>query len=226
MGQRAAIGVCACRWFARGLAACRDLDRVGEYGRIAQHAGTFFRRSNSRESPHNLFTDSVELAVFSGAAEPPADGLSEIGFLYTVPAPSAERPASQTIEYYFIYRETFVRWVYDPAANLYRYFRQNRPHVDARTGEQVQFRNLVVLEVPEAPIPGDTKGRIEQQVIGEGAARVFRDGQVIEATWRKPAGFAPLRIYGADGAEVPLVPGNVWIAAIPALTNLTIQTGN
>jgi hypothetical protein len=81
------------------------------------------------------------------------------------------------------------------------------------------------MEVPEAPIPGDPKGRIEQRVLGEGSARIFRDGTMIEATWRKDAGFAQLRFYAADGLEVPMNPGPVWIAAIPSMDNLSVEGG-
>ncbi len=116
-----------------------------------------------------------------------------------------------------------MSWSYDRASNSYLYFRQARPHVDAATGEQLSFRNVIVMEVPERPIPGDPKGRIEQQVIGEGAARVFIDGKMINATWRKGAGFAQLRFYGSDGKEIALNRGPTWIAAIPSLKNLTVE---
>jgi hypothetical protein len=81
------------------------------------------------------------------------------------------------------------------------------------------------MEVPESLIPGDPKGRIEQQVIGGGKARIFRDGAMTEATWKKDAGFTQLRFYAADGSEVPMNPGAVWIAAIPSLSNLTVEGG-
>lgn len=188
-------------------------------------AGAYFRRSSAREAPHNLFTDSAELAAFLESKQAAATDLSEIGFLLKPEAPPEQRPAEQRLSYFFIYREAYVSWAYDPASNSYAYFRQARPHIDARSGEQLRFKNLVLLEVPERPIPGDPKQRIEQDVIGEGRARVFRDGTMVEATWRKPAGFAQLQIYGPDGAELALNPGNVWIAAIPSLDNLSVEGG-
>ena len=129
-------------------------------------------------------------------------------------APASQRPGSQKLRYFFIYKEAYVSWSYDKASNSYLYFRQARPHVDAATGEQLRFRNVIIMEVPERPIPGDAKGRIEQQVIGEGAARVFIDGKMVEATWRKGAGFAQLQFFGRDGKEIALNSGPVWIAAI------------
>jgi hypothetical protein len=183
-----------------------------------------FRRSSDRAAPHNLFTDSAAIAEFTAAQDAGTPDLSEIGFLFKADAPLSERPAAQSLSYYFIYRDTYVAWAYRPETNDYVYFRQQRPHVDGRTGEQLRFKNVVILEVPERPVPGDAKGRIEQQVIGEGPARIFRDGRMIEATWRKPAGFAQLQLYtNADGAEAELNAGTVWIAAIPSLENLVVE---
>lgn len=196
---------------------------------LRANAGAYFRRSAARSAPHNLYTDSAALAAARAdlGADRPADpaALAEIGFVLKAEAPASEWPQAQSLSYYFLYRETYVGWSYDPANNTYLYFRQARPHVDARSGEQLRFTNVVILEVPEKPIPGDPKQRIEQQVVGEGRARIFRDGTMVEAVWRKGAGFAQLQLFAADGAEVALNPGNVWIAAIPSLDNLTVEGG-
>jgi hypothetical protein len=185
----------------------------------------YFRRNGERFAPHNLYTDSADIAAFAASRNAEAPDLSEVGFILKPEAPADQRPASQGLSYFFIYKEAYVGWSYDPASNNYFYFRGSKPHVDRVTGEQIRFKNLVVMEVPEARIPGDPKGRIEQQVLGEGKARIFRDGTMIEATWRKEAGFAQLRFYTADGSEVPMNPGPVWIAAIPSMDNLTVEGG-
>lgn len=184
-----------------------------------------FRRVKDRVAPHNLYTSSASLAAFAAAQKGPAPDLRELGFLYKTDAPAAQRPAAQSLNYYFLYRESYVAWNYDPASNSYLYFRQKRAHVDAATGQQLRFKNVVVLEVVERPIPGDPKHRIEQDVIGEGQARIFIDGTMVEATWRKAAGFAQLQLFDRNGAEIALNPGAVWIAAIPSLKNLTVQGG-
>lgn len=192
-------------------------------------AGGSFVRSSDRDAPHNLYTSSADIAAFATAQAvedlPKTGELSEIGFLLKDEAVPAERPSSQSFSYYFIYKETYVGWSYDPASNSYLYFRQDRPHIDAATGEQLQFKNVVVIEVPEQRIVGDPKGRIEQQVIGEGRARLFCDGRMVEAIWKKPAGYAQLQFFSVDGTELKLNPGSTWIAAIPSLDNLTVEGG-
>jgi hypothetical protein len=185
----------------------------------------YFRRSGERLAPHNLYTDSANIAAFAASSKLETPDLSEIGFILKPEATAAARPASQHLSYFFIYPEASVGWSYDPASNDYFYFRGSKPDIDKSTGAQLHFKNLVVIEVPESPIPGDPKGRIEQQVIGGGKARIFRDGAMTAATWRKDAGFTQLRFYAADGSEVPMNPGPVWIAAIPSMDKLTVEGG-
>jgi hypothetical protein len=192
---------------------------------LRRDAEDYFRRSSARFAPHNLYTSSADIRAFNTANETEPPDVSENGYLFKADAPPAERPATQGLRYFFIYRETSVGWTYDPTDNSYLYFRGNNPHIDAATGLQLRFKNVVVMEVPEAPIPGDPKGRIEQQVIGNGTARIFRDGQMLEATWSKPAGFAPLRLYAPDGNEIVFNVGSIWIAAIPSLENLVVSNG-
>ena len=190
---------------------------------LRRDATPFFRRNKERAAPHNLYTSSADMAAFVASKQATAPDLRELGFLLKADAPAAQRPASQSLRYHFIYKEAVVSWGYDKASNSYLYFRQRRPHVDAVTGEQLRFRNVIVMEVPERSIPGDPKKRIQQQVIGEGPARIFLDGTMIEGTWRKGAGFAQLQFYGRDGAEIALNSGPVWIAAIPTLKNLAVE---
>lgn len=207
------------------LTLARTSIEILDMDALRRDAGSFFRRATDRAAPHNLYTSSAQIAAFA-AAQPAEDlDLSAIGFRIKSDAPLTRRPTSQQLSYHFIYREAYVAWSYDRTSNSYLYFRQQRPHVDAATGEQLRFKNVVVLEVPERSIRGDAKGRIEQDVIGEGAARVFMDGRMIEATWRKGAGFAQLELFGSNGRELALNAGPVWIAAIPALANLTVEGG-
>jgi hypothetical protein len=102
-----------------------------------------------------------------------------------------------------------------------RYWRDNR-HVDEFSGNQLAFTNVVVMEVVSYPIAGDTVGRIEQLVIGEGKARLFADGIEREMFWSKESAAAPLRFFDAEGQEIAFTAGPIWIAAVPSLDNLTV----
>ncbi|MFQ3661544.1 MAG: DUF3048 domain-containing protein [Chloroflexaceae bacterium] len=189
---------------------------------LRNDASAAFTRSADRLAPHNLYTSSARIAAFLARRQVEQPDLREIGFRIKRDRP-ATTPTAQRFSYYFLYEDSYVSWRYDRATNSYLYFRQQRPHVDAATGEQLRFKNVVVLEVPERPIPGDPKQRIQQDVIGEGPARLFLDGRMIEATWRKGAGFAQLRLFDRYDRELPLNSGPIWFAALPSLENLSVE---
>jgi len=207
----------------QGLALVESTDQLINLDALKQASGGYFARSSDRDAPHNLYTSSAELeraAADLGAADfaQPA-----AGFLFKPDAPESQRAASQRIDYFFIYREDDAGWAYDPQTNGYLRLRRGKPARDAATGAQLSARDVVVMEVREARIADDPKGRIEQTVVGTGKARVFMDGIEREVTWRKDAPEAPLGFYDAAGAEVRFNAGPIWIVALPALDNLMVS---
>ena len=50
--------------------------------------------------------------------------------------------------------------------------------------------------------------------VGSGAAHVFQNGTVAEATWRKGSRAEPLRFFDANGKEIALNRGQTWIGAV------------
>lgn len=122
-----------------------------------------------------------------------------------------------------MYSEDDAAWVYDPATNSYSRLRRGKPAIDADSGAQLRTRNVVVMEVQEAPSTGDDKGRIEQQVVGTGKARLFVDGLRTRITWRKETAELPLLFVDAANQEVQFNIGQIWIVALPSLDNLKVS---
>jgi len=82
-------------------------------------------------------------------------------------------------------------------------------------------QNVVIIQVIEAPIEGDPKARIDQQVIGSGNGVFFHDGLRVDVTWDKKTAEAPLLFFTADGSEVQFTAGQIWISAVPDLANIS-----
>jgi hypothetical protein len=198
-------------------------DLVTDVDALKRANGGYFTRSSSRRAPHNLFTTGAKLEQAAADKGVAAFGDSELGFLMKDGAPAEQRGAAQTLTYFFLYKQDPAGWTYEPETNTYLRLRRGKPAIDALTRQQLRTSNVVVMEVPERPIPGDAKGRIEQDVIGSGPARLFQDGQVYEITWSKPSAADQLRFLGSDGSEVRMNRGQVWIAALPSLKNLTVN---
>jgi hypothetical protein len=52
--------------------------------------------------------------------------------------------------------------------------------------------------------------------VGSGQSEVLRDGAVFAGTWSRPAADTPTRYRTAEGTELPLAPGPVWVLLLPA----------
>lgn len=206
-----------------GLALAQESQSIVNADALRKDAGKYFRRDKSRKAPHNLYTDSTTLARIVADRNAAAFDPTSIGFLFKAEAPAAQRPAKQRFSYYFLYKDEIIDWVYDPQQNIYLRIRRGKAHVDGQTGKQLAFKNIVVMEVPEAARAGDAKGRIDQDVVGEGTARVFMDGTEIQARWRKESNAAQLRFYDDSDTEIAFDIGPIWIAALPTLSHLTIK---
>lgn len=206
----------------QGLELVESTDQLINLDALRKANGGYFARDSERDAPHNLFSSSAELERASEALGTLDLAQPELGFLFKSDAPEAQRPAAQQIDYFFIYREDNAGWNYDPATNGYLRLRRSKPARDATTGEQLWAKDVVVMEIKEARLANDPKGRIEQTVVGSGRARVFMDGIEREVTWRKETPAAPLRFF-EDSTETQLNAGPIWIVALPSLDNLTVK---
>ncbi|MGC8873833.1 MAG: DUF3048 C-terminal domain-containing protein, partial [Chloroflexia bacterium] len=120
-------------------------------------------------------------------------------------------PVSATVSFAFDHP---VRYVYDRAHNDYLRFYKGRPQIDRLTGAQLRAKNVLILFVPQQPIPGDEQGRMQIQTTGQGKALFCLDGRCAEGSWSRAQPVDELRFLDALGQEVPLNRGNIWIEVL------------
>lgn len=168
----------------------------------------FFWRDDSRARPHNVYT-STELLQSALDAEAVPEYES---WQYKEDAPFEERPQnSQNTGSIFVDAKTDVykvRWDYDPVQNEYRRFQNGVAYVDD-TGEQVRAKNVAVMQT-EIVIT-DEVGRRRIATVGEGEVQVFRDGNMIAGTWRRPTLDARTKFFDTSGNEIMLNAGVTWV---------------
>jgi hypothetical protein len=178
-------------------------------------SGVAFHRDKSRSAPHNAYTSSVEVrrqAERRGAPASMPVGLSVR--LFADDLPEDQRPAKGSIT--VPYNRGNTSYTYDRAAN--RYFRSvaGKAQLDAADGKRVTARNVVVLFMKLSIDPESEPGHNRPLLghVGTGKALVFRDGHVIEGTWKKPSNAALTRFYDGAGNEVTLVRGRIFIQVV------------
>jgi hypothetical protein len=190
-----------------------------------RNASGAYHRIGTRAAPHNAYTSTAAFrkeALRVGAPSAmPADLPS---WTFADDLPLAERPPKGSIT--VPYGRGATTYAYDQATNAYRRSVAGKAQVDAADGKRVIARNVVVLFMklsydPQSE-PGHRRPVLDQ--IGTGKAIVFRDGKVIQGTWRKDGDGGLTRFFDPAGTEVTLVRGSVYVQVVPTGTKVTFST--
>lgn len=139
------------------------------------------------------------------------------GFAFSSLVPEGGYPAS-TIS--VDYSRTSVRWQYDNINGQYLRWTDDVPHLDALTGEQLAFENVIILSAyhevvelfPEKYFGEETSLYIELQ--GTGPLTLFRDGQGYEGYWIREGETDMFTFVDDDGNTLYLKPGKSFIQVI------------
>lgn len=123
--------------------------------------------------------------------------------------------------------EQIVDFVYDEESGKYlRYQYNGMPHIDNNTGDQLSFKNVIILFTYTNIIPGDDKARIDVGTTGTGSGWFMTDGTYQKITWRKDSATSILRFYYEDGTEVELNRGKTMINVVPTYNESGVTFDN
>ena len=181
-------------------------------------------REGPAESTDNLFASTAE--VWAIATQLGLNERQELRGMAFFPMPPGGGQPAATIHIDFQLNYNIVEWRYDTATGLYvRWVDTDvegelAPHTDALNNAQLTAANVVVLYVhhQSTDLVEDfgTEGHCgyEIQLWGSGPAKVFRDGQIYEATWVRLAQSDLIGLIGPDHVALALKPGNTWFEVI------------
>lgn len=119
-------------------------------------------------------------------------------------------PKSLTINFStFPYK---IEYRYNRDKNTYERYQGETPHV-LEDGTAVVVKNVVVQYAPTRV--ADSEGRLNIDLIGEGPAVVFRNGEAISATWKKDTASARTTYRDANGQDIVFTKGTTWVEIVP-----------
>ena len=192
-------------------------------------------REGTDASTDNLFADTADVwAIATQLGLNERQDLHGMAFFPT--PPSGGQPAT-TVHIDFQLNYNIAEWRYDPASGLYARWvdtdeaGQLAPHTDALNQSQLTAANVAVLYVHHQPTDlvedygNEGHCGYEIQLWGNGPAKVFRDGQLYEATWVRLVQSDLIGLVGPDNAVVPLKPGNTWFEVIDLDSPTTFADG-
>lgn len=185
-----------------GAVKVKDLDEI--------KLGGYFWRDRNRISPYNLFTSSSNLE--KAKKDRGWENLSEPLKFFSFTKPSEEKGAIFKVEVKSFSYTYSVKWIFNPEKNLYERNQGGAQHTTNPENDVLTTHNLLVLIT--RGVIATNLGHLDLDIVGEGKAYLFKNGNSLEVSWIKKSPSARLEIYDLEGKEITLSPGRTWITII------------
>jgi hypothetical protein len=175
---------------------------------------------------HNGFTATQKL--YQESAEKWPEWAKKVPFdrwLFKEDVKEADRPTMGSFTFNFWQLPEYeVTWTYEPTENVYLRSQGGQPHKDAVTGQQLAAKNVIVQFTDERSA-NDGTVHLLYQTVGGGSAKIFLDGKVIDATWKKTDRELRTRYYDAtSGEEIKFNRGQIWVEIVPTGNEITYSS--
>lgn len=167
---------------------------------------------------HTLFTDTSQLWAYTAQRRiRQTPEWHTPGPAFSDTAPTGGRPA---LVAQLDYARTSAEWRFDPLTGRYLRWTDGIPHLDALTGAQLSFANVLVVSAyhdevdlfPEKYF--GTEKSIYIDLLGEGPATLLRDGVAYDGRWHHEEVDDMLSFTSMDGAPLYLKPGKTFVQVI------------
>ncbi len=186
----------------RGARAALAKSTLIDVGASSKPEGYY--RDRSRSAPHNLYTNTFNLWAIGADLDTSTPSPM---FTFRDPAdpidPSARPVGGVTINY----PRSTVDYSWNGSG--WNRSQDGSPTVDTN-GKRTAPTTVIVQFVDYGISAADAKSP-EAVTIGTGTAWVLTDGQVIEATWRRPELTDQTEYVDSEGRPISILPGRTWI---------------
>jgi len=195
------------------------LAKISDYAiKDIPHSNSFYYRDDKGRnvaSEHTLYANTEKLYKYATAQGFDINTSSYEKMKFKTDGPAVN--PGKGVQINFSSDSYAVRWQYDPVANIYSRFLAGKEDTDRNNGEQVKAKNIIIQTVDRTFQPTGSYGSQNYvfQNLGSGKAWVVRDGQVIDATWKRATLTSRTKYFDANQIEIEMNPGNSWYEIVP-----------
>jgi hypothetical protein len=192
--------------------------KIASLNELSKASAAAYWRSQQRARPYNLYssTERLRAAVEKGKLDEP---VNLNGLLFYTPGNGPTEGTPAPAFGIAFSKNTQVSYNYDAEQQVYLRQMDGKPHLDGDNGGQLKAANVIVQWV--SPKTLDKQGRLDLGIIGTGPARVYTQGQWVEAVWSRPEGENKTYYRDSNGLEIPLTPGQTWIEIVS--TDISVE---
>jgi len=105
---------------------------------------------------------------------------------------------------------------YDPATKLYTASQYNGPHIDANSGDDLTYSNVIAIYTKQWYRNDGQYDRSFYELIGEGTGHLACNGQIVPIRWIRPSLDEPFSFVTEDGVPVTLTVGRTYVGVFPS----------
>ena len=106
-----------------------------------------------------------------------------------------------------------VEYAYSTLTNKYSRSQYGEPHVDAETGKQLSFTNLIIVIADHATV--NSSGELSIVSSGKGSGYYVYGGSCVMISWQRTDGVNPIKLFEADGlTPLEISSGNTYFAVV------------
>jgi hypothetical protein len=168
-------------------------------------APSAYHRDPARQAPHNLVSSTTALYAAGSSQQAPATPPAPV-FQY---GPLLDHGTATSL--HIAFPSSNLTWTWQPkAAQWSRSYSDTGP-ATVGDGGQIAAANVVVMRLTTS-----------LAVTGSGPAQVFRNGAVIDGTWRRSSLTDQTELVDSAGRTIPLTPGQTWIELVPSTVDVTV----
>lgn len=134
---------------------------------------------------------------------------------------SPEGVDANSVEFEFSnsYYSTFE---YDESTKTYKKFHSGSEHIDGKTGNQLEYTNVIALVTQVYPKPENTY-LMDVELVSSGSGYYISGGKAQEITWEKTAEDAPIEFFDADGNPLTVNVGKCYIGILDDSSPITFE---
>lgn len=205
-----------------------DMKSFGVNNLDGMHVSKPYWRDNKLAAPHNVFTTTEKLYQSSEEKEYRKESSSwlllnysfeEINLQNTKKEEDEVLPASSiSIRYSNAQTRSYQ---YNEDQKAYFRFMNNAPHNDKVTGEQLSYKNIIIMQVENSSL--DNEGRQDLKTTGTGEGYYITNGYAIPINWEKSSRDSKTLYQDKNGKKIKINDGNTFIQIIPTIYNPEIS---
>jgi hypothetical protein len=114
-------------------------------------------------------------------------------------------------------------FAYSPDDGVYHVSQYKKAYADGNDGSQLSVTNVIVVRASVSRIAGDSEGRLNIDLTGDGTGYFACGGKYIEIDWKKDGALSQFAFTRKDGTPLTLGRGRTYICIIPQGTELEVS---